>query len=162
MTLTIEQLTPVMATVASIVALIALIWSLILHHRLNQLLNKSSVLPSSENTSGISAILSAQTMTLERTAAQAETLTEQVNQILETIPRAFQRIGFVRFNPFGDTGSDQSFSIALLNGRDEGLVLSGLYSRGGMRIYAKPVAGARSEYTLSDEEQQAISQALAN
>jgi hypothetical protein len=107
-------------------------------------------------------MLRTQAMTLERTAAQAETLAGQVNQLLATTPRALQRVGIVRFNPFSDTGSDQSFAIALLDGRGDGLVLSGLYSRGGVRIYAKPVVGGRSEYTLSNEEEQAIGRAMAS
>jgi hypothetical protein len=162
MIVAIEQLALPLAAAALVIALIAVIWLLILQRRLNKISGKSQAAPAATDTAEISKVLSTQAVALERTAAQVDILTGQVNQLLEIIPHAFQRVGLVRFNPFGDTGSDQSFSIALLDGRGEGLVLSGLYSRGGMRVYAKPVAGGRSEYALSDEEQQAISQAMAD
>ena len=46
-------------------------------------------------------------------------------------------VGLVRFNPFDDTGGDQSFALALLNKKNDGVVLSSLHGRSGTRIYAK-------------------------
>lgn len=71
-----------------------------------------------------------------------------------------QKIGLVRFNPFKETGGDQSFILALLDKQDSGIVLSGLYSRSGMRWYAKQIEkGKTTEHELSAEEKQAIQQA---
>lgn len=70
--------------------------------------------------------------------------------------RSLQHIGMVRFNPFEDTGSDQSFAIALLDDRRDGVVISSLHGRANTRIFAKPVAGGGSEHHLSEEEAQAI------
>lgn len=71
-----------------------------------------------------------------------------------------QRIGLVRFNPFKDTGGDQSFIVALLDGNNTGVVISGLYSRAGTRWYTKKlIAGKPIEHNLSEEEQQAIKEA---
>lgn len=72
-----------------------------------------------------------------------------------------QKIGLIRFNPFKETGGDQSFILALLDEDDNGVVLSGLYSRSGMRWYAKKIKkGAGHEHTLSEEEKEAIRQAM--
>ncbi len=70
--------------------------------------------------------------------------------------RAFQRIGLVRFNPFEDTGGNQSFALALLDAEEDGIVISSLHSRGSTRIYAKAVAAGRPEAALSDEETEAL------
>ena len=70
--------------------------------------------------------------------------------------RSLQHIGLVRYNPFDDTGSDQSFAIALLDDRRDGVVISSLHGRANTRIFAKPVADAGSAHQLSDEETQAI------
>ena len=67
----------------------------------------------------------------------------------------------MRFNPFADTGGDQSFAIALLDAEGNGVVLSSLHSRTDTRIFAKQVQGGRSRHQLSDEEQDAIRRALA-
>ncbi|HCC33764.1 MAG TPA: DUF4446 domain-containing protein [Clostridiales bacterium] len=69
---------------------------------------------------------------------------------------ALQRLGFIRFNAFADTGSDQSFSLALLDGRGSGFVLTSLYGRSESRVYAKPLLDGKCPYKLSDEEQQAL------
>lgn len=71
-----------------------------------------------------------------------------------------QKIGLLRFNPFSDTGGDQSFILAILNGRDDGVLISSLHSRSSTRWYAKKVkAGKGIEHELSDEEKLAIKQA---
>jgi hypothetical protein len=70
--------------------------------------------------------------------------------------RSLQHIGMVRFNPFEDTGSDQSFAIALLDDHRDGIVLSSLHGRSNTRLFAKPVANGASEHHLSDEESEAI------
>ncbi len=73
---------------------------------------------------------------------------------------AIQKIGFMRFNPFEHTGGDQSFAIALLDREDNGLVLSSLYTREGVRVYAKKVQRGSSQHPLSEEEQKVLEQAL--
>jgi hypothetical protein len=70
--------------------------------------------------------------------------------------RSLQHIGLVRFNPFEDTGSDQSFAIALLDDQRDGIVISSLHGRANTRIFAKPVSDGGSPHNLSDEESQAI------
>jgi hypothetical protein len=74
---------------------------------------------------------------------------------------AFGRVGLVRFNPFEDTGGNQSFALALLDGRGDGFVVSSLHARSGTRVYAKAVTGGASEAALSAEEAEALRQALA-
>ena len=75
---------------------------------------------------------------------------------------AFGRVGLVRFNPFeGDTGGNQSFSLALLDGRGDGFVVSSLHARAGTRVYAKAISGGSSEAALSTEEGEALRLALA-
>jgi len=87
-------------------------------------------------------------------------LTERVGQ-LETRGRAvLNRVGLVRFNPFLDTGSDLSFSLAMLNDEGDGVVITSLWARDEVRLYAKPVERQGSRYTLSQEEKQAIDMAM--
>jgi hypothetical protein len=67
-----------------------------------------------------------------------------------------QKVGIVRFNPFEDVGGNQSFSIALLDGKDDGVVITSLYLKDGNRVFAKPIRGGKSEFNLSKEEIEAI------
>jgi hypothetical protein len=82
---------------------------------------------------------------------------DQVHAALEhRTLTSLQHIGLVRFNPFEDTGSDQSFAIALLDGERDGIVISSLHGRANTRVFAKPVQGGSSPHALSTEEEQAI------
>ncbi len=67
-----------------------------------------------------------------------------------------QKTGLVRYDAFPDVGGLQSFSLALLDAEDNGLVLSGLFSRHHMRVYAKPIERGASADSLTDEEKSAI------
>lgn len=67
-----------------------------------------------------------------------------------------QKMGIVRFNPFKDTGGDHSFSVALLDGKDTGLILTGLHTRERTRLYLKAVKKGKSEHDLSREEKEAV------
>ncbi len=71
-----------------------------------------------------------------------------------------QKVGLHRFNPFKDTGGDQSFILSLVDQTDTGVIISGLYSRSGLRWYAKKVInGTGAEHELSDEEKKALKEA---
>lgn len=71
-----------------------------------------------------------------------------------------QKVGLVRFNPFKDTGGDQSFILSLIDGKDTGVIISGLYSRSGTRWYAKKVTNGKGvEHELSEEEKKALKEA---
>ncbi len=81
--------------------------------------------------------------------------------VLEGLQRtAFQRVGLVRFNPFEETGGNQSFALALLDAAGNGWILSSLHARSGTRVYAKVVSGGKADSAVSDEELAAIRQAM--
>ncbi len=77
------------------------------------------------------------------------------------LQRSAQHLGIVRFNPYEGVGGEQSFSIAVLDEKKNGFVVSGLYGREQSRVYAKPVAAGGSHYQLSNEEKEAIEKATA-
>ena len=85
---------------------------------------------------------------------------EKISKELENLKKEnkfnIQKFGIVRFNPFKEIGGNQSFSIALLDGRDDGIVITSLYTKEGNRIFGKPIKGGKSEYLLSEEEKEAI------
>ena len=104
---------------------------------------------------------------LEEHFARIEGLEKTANMIktdIEGIKREdlthIQRVGLLRFNPFDDTGGNQSFAVALLNDHGNGVVISSLHSRETTRIYGKPVKDfAESGFEFSAEEKQAVAEA---
>lgn len=99
---------------------------------------------------------------LEDTRTDLDALRQTVQGMEAPVSRSVQYIGVVRYNPFGDTGGDQSFAVALLDQHADGVVISSLHGRTATRFYAKPIkGGASSGLSLSEEEEQAIKQAMA-
>jgi len=90
-----------------------------------------------------------------------EKLSEGLENLKKESRFSIQKIGIVRFNPFSEVGSDQSFSIALLNGNNDGVVITSIYAREGNRVYGKSIKNGASKYSLSDEEKKAISKAMS-
>jgi hypothetical protein len=72
---------------------------------------------------------------------------------------AVQRVGLVRYNPFEDTGGNQSFALALLDADANGVVLSSLHSRQATRVYLRSIVAGRCDAALSAEEAEALRQA---
>ncbi len=73
---------------------------------------------------------------------------------------AVSKQALIRFNPFGDTGGDQSFVLALLDNHNNGVIISSVHARTGTRVYAKEISKGLSKYNLSDEETIALQKAL--
>lgn len=71
-----------------------------------------------------------------------------------------QKVGILRYNPYGDTGGDQSFSVALLDGKGNGVLLTSLHTRSGTRVYAKEIIEGKSALQLAKEEKEVLAQAL--
>ena len=96
---------------------------------------------------------------LEALAARVSSIAQKVEAIETQGARAIQRVGVVRFNPFPDTGGNQSFAVAVLDARGDGVVLSSLHSRQQTRIYLKQVTNGKADTALSLEEAEAIRRA---
>lgn len=72
------------------------------------------------------------------------------------------RFALVRFNPFADTGGEQSFVLSLLNPTGSGILITSLHGRGVTRLYAKEVKHGKTDTELSAEEKSALTQALSS
>ena len=91
-----------------------------------------------------------------------EKLSEELENLKKESQFSIQKIGLVRFNPFKEIGGDQSFSVALLDSNDSGIVITSLYTRESNRVYGKPIEAGSSKYLLSEEENQALEIAKKN
>lgn len=85
---------------------------------------------------------------------------KRIDKIEEDSLLHIQKVGLVKFNPFQELGGDHSFSLALLDGKDNGFVVTGLHSRDRTRIYSKIIEKGKSGLELSKEEKRAVKQAL--
>ncbi len=80
----------------------------------------------------------------------------ELRSVNQKLRKSIRGLDTVRFNPFPDQGSNQSFAIGLLNEDKDGVVISSLYSRERMSVFAKPIKAGKSEYELTLEEKEAL------
>ena len=85
---------------------------------------------------------------------------QRITGVETRLRRAVQHVAVSRYKAFADAGGDQSFTIALADDIGDGVVVTGLHARGGVRIYAKPLLKGRSSYALTSEEEEAVTEAL--
>ncbi len=97
---------------------------------------------------------------LEKLEKDYEKISQEIESLKEKSKFSIQKIGIVRFNPFSEVGGDQSFCLALLNGNNNGAVITSLYNRKESRVYGKPLKNGLSKYQLSKEEKEAIEKAI--
>ncbi len=105
-------------------------------------------------------ILSEQAGAVRDLQTEVARLRAENQQLRDEAVGHLQHFGMLRYNAFAETGSDLSFSVAWLDGRRDGLVLTSLYGRQESRVYAKPVKNGLSNYSLTEEEKRAIEAAL--
>ena len=125
--------------------------------KLKKLRNKYNRFMSGISSSGnIEGMLEESITKVHEIVSKNKEIENQINQIERTLMTCIQKVGVIRFNAFDNVGSDLSFAISLLDDSDNGIVLSGIYSRDSSSTYAKPVVGGKSKYPLSAEELQAL------
>lgn len=78
----------------------------------------------------------------------------------KVVKNCVQKVGVVRYQAIQNMGADLSYTVALLDENNDGVVFNGIYGRDGCYTYAKPIVEGKSSYNLSDEEVQAIENAI--
>jgi hypothetical protein len=85
---------------------------------------------------------------------------DQLSIIEKRLDQSIRNIETVRFNPFPEVGGNQSFAISLLNEEGNGVVISSLYARDRMSLFAKPIKDGKSEFELTKEEKSVLKKTL--
>lgn len=145
----------------SALPIILLIWNILLSVSLRKIKRKNEDFFAGGKVTNLEELLISQNKGIKILDKDIQELYNISNQINKLAFRSYHKIGMIRFNPFKDVGGDQSFAIAILNGRNNGITLSSLYSRDGARFYAKSIVNGESpKHPLTQEEKDAISIAI--
>ena len=145
-----------------LVALVFLAWNLTLHWQVWQTRKKITLMFRGTKVADLEGVIFEQIKRLRQTEKNLKDLANFAGYLEAIALKSIQKVGVVRFNPFHDTGGDQSFCIAFLDARHNGFTLSSLFTREGTRIYTKPITDGESTYPLTQEEKKAIRLAIQN
>ncbi|HET7180660.1 MAG TPA: DUF4446 family protein [Candidatus Limnocylindrales bacterium] len=144
--------------VAILVLLLAI---LLLLRRTSRLGRRLASLTQGSDAQSLEAVLGSHIDRVRKVVSDLDRVEARIAMVERDLQATFGRVGIVRFNPFEETGGNQSFALALLDGRGDGFVVSSLHARAGTRVYAKAIAKGASETALSTEESEALRIALA-
>lgn len=135
-----------------IVALISVIWAIITEKRLKRFfLGKKA--------KDLEDTITTLEEEINKLKKARENIEKEITTINSKLKKSIRGLETIRFNPFPDQGSNQSFAIGMLNEEGDGLVFSSLYSRERMSVFAKPIKKGISEYELSNEEKEVLEKA---
>lgn len=109
-----------------------------------------------KNARNLEDVFKSITEDLENLHLNRREIEKYLEEVEERLKKSLKQVGLIRFNPFGESGSNQSFSIAFLDELGNGAVISTLYTRDNIKTYAKPIKEYKSEYNLTPEEKEAI------
>lgn len=138
-----------------IVILIGAIWVMVTEQRLKRFfLGKKA-----KDLEDTIIILEQEISKLNRTKDEMQ---QEISVINVKLKKSIRGLETIRYNPFPDQGSNQSFAIGLLNEEGDGVVLSSLYARERMSVFAKPIKNNKSTYELSNEEKDVLTKAKVN
>jgi len=134
--------------IAGITVLIAL-WIILTEYRLRRFFAGTKA----RNLEGVMINLGKKGIEMEKTQEQIK---EHLITIDNRLDKSIRNVETIRFNPFVDAGSNQSFAISFLNDKGDGVIMSSLYARERMSIFAKPIIGGKSEFELTEEEKEVL------
>jgi len=151
----------VVIIVGCVVVVLMILMLFIQSRRIALLSERLDYLTQGADGESLEGVLNTHLDTVMRVAHDLDEVTARTAMLEGGARLHFGRLGLVRFNPFDDTGGNQSFALAILDSNNDGFVVSSLHSRTGTRLYAKAIFGGESETTLGAEEAQAVEIAVS-
>ncbi len=134
-------------------------WNIFLQIQCWRTRKKLKIFFKGKKASDLEGVLFEEIKRLKKTEREIKQICNSLQDVRNMASQSIQKVGMVRFNPFKETGGNQSFVIALLDSYNNGLVITSLFTRQGNRVYSKPVKEGQSKYPLSKEELEALEKA---
>ena len=145
-------------TVLWIVLLVMVVYLML---KIKDLARKNEVLFEGKDGKSLEDLMLKNSADIKSMDTEIQELYNISNQIHNLSLTSIHKVAIIRFNPFGDIGGDQSFSVAFLDGKNTGVVISSLHTKEGTRVYSKPITkGEADKYPLTEEEKKVVKIAM--
>ncbi len=145
---------------AYIIGLICLVWLVVLTYFFWKEWSYLRILFPQDESRDIRAKLREVVEAVRSFKQENNLIAQKLDELTTDGLKHIQRVEIVRYNPYNDTGGDQSFSVVLIDGKLNGLLITSLHSRSGTRIYTKIIKSGKSDLELSKEERDLLDKAV--
>ncbi len=139
-----------------------LLWNIVISAKLVKLSKRYKKFMRGSSGKNFEGLLVEYMENIQSAVDRVNMVNDDVVQLKNQMDRCIQKCHIVRYNAFNDTGSDLSFSIALLDQFNDGIILTGIYGRNESFTYAKPIVKGSSKYPMSVEEELVLNRCLKN
>lgn len=156
----IQNVLPYVVIVMAIIVVILFILVIVLWKGLNKVEKRYKKLMKGADNRNLEDLIVNELGKIDNAKELAEQALNTVSEVKKEMLECVQKVAIMRYKAFDDVGSDLSYSIALLDGHNDGVVLTGLYGRYDSTCYAKPVDKGISRYELSEEEKCVLDEAI--
>lgn len=149
--------------VIALIILILIFLGMVIHltMRLNYMQKRYKKMMTGVDGANLERVLMGHIDEVKRVVEENMRLDAEEKRLDTVLQTAITRVGVVRFRAFEDMGSDLSYAVALLDSHNDGVVLSSIFGREDSRSYVKPIENGTSSYTMTEEEQQALKEAMS-
>ena len=137
-----------------IITVLLLIMNLILLSSVNKLEKKYRKMMRGVNNKNLEEVINDNLDNIEKALEKSEMAMNECKK------GCVNKIAIMRYKAFEDIGSDLSFSVAILDSFNDGVIITGIYSRHDSTTYAKPIDKGISRYDLSEEEIHVLNEAI--
>lgn len=144
----------------AIIILLLFILVIILFKSINRLENRYRKLMRGTSSKNLEELIISQLDNIEQSNQKSEEALSRCEEIRNNMKECIQKVAIMRYKAFEDVGSDLSFSIAILDENNDGIMLTGIYGRQESTTYAKPIDKGISRYDLSEEENYVLNEAV--
>ncbi len=150
----------VIGAIVIVLFILLLVNMLLMRNKLNRLAKKYKYFMNGEDGGSLELRLSTEVRELREMVSSSENMLHQQELLATMQLSSFQKVGLVRYDAFDDTGDKLSFSLTVLDGKNNGFILSSLAGHDTSRIYAKQIVNGQCKEALSSEEAESINMAL--
>ena len=144
----------------AIITLLLFIITIVLLSSVKKLEKKYRKMMRGVNNKNLEQALNDNLDNIEKALVKSQEAIDECKNISEELKGCVNKVAIMRYKAFEDVGSDLSFSIAILDSYNDGVIITGIYSRHDSTTYAKPIDKGISRYDLSEEELHVLNQAI--
>ena len=156
-----NEFVPYIIGILGIIVILLLILVIVLFKSLSNLERKYRKFMRGTNGKNIESLIVKEIENIEQANENSKKAMEACEKLNTKMQSCVQKVAIMRYKAFENVGSDLSFSIALLDSHNDGIVLTGIYSRQDSTTYAKPIDKGISRYELSEEELHVLNEAMS-
>ncbi len=143
-----------------VLVIILLIMNIIIFKSLNRLEKRYRKLMRGSNSKNLEELIVKYLDNIDNVKKESDDIKKLYSNLNSKVKNCIQKLSIIRYRAFEDVGSDLSFSIALLDENNDGVIITGIYGRDESTTYAKPIDSGMSRYELSQEEKQVLEECI--